>query len=212
MKPLFSKVVYFLLIVGFGLFIWTYLPNARIEETYSLNTNSSLFSNKNQCDNVQELMEAKYKVTYPKIIRYDEFDEILVNIEKPSLSKSYINNNYLSSCGISLEAWIDGKGMLIKPGNRIIEPFSNKLTQNFRFEIFPAKDHLNKGTIWINAIFPRDYDAVFERIPMFAIPFIIQSQSLIGIPARIVRLLSISLALLAVLSLIFQKDQNKNRK
>jgi hypothetical protein len=213
MKQLIKTGIISFLVLVLGLFIWTILPNAKIENTFSIDPDLSLFSEKIQCVYVQDLLRAKYIVNYPKTIHHDSLGEILVTIEKFDLNESKINiDNVVESCGILLEVWIDGKEMLVEPGSRIIEPYLNKQSQDFRFKIIPAADQLTKGTIWINAVFPNDKNAGLERIPLFAIPFTTQIQSLFGISARLIRFLSFTLTLLAMVLLYLQKDLDKKRK
>jgi hypothetical protein len=213
MKPSFKTLILTLYLIGFGLFIWSILPNAKIMNTFTINPDFSLFSEKNKCEYIQEIMEAKYEISYPKTIHSDGFGEIEVIIESPVLNESKINNGIvIKNCGMSLEVWVDGQGMLIEPGNKIIEPYLKKQPLNFRFEIIPLEGQFIKGTIWINAVFYKEKDTGIERIPLFAIPYTIKIQSLSGMPVRTIRVMSISLIILSLLFRCLLQDQNKKRK
>jgi hypothetical protein len=213
MRQIIRLFIYTLIIIGSGLFIWTMLPDRRVEQLFTINPDASLFSEKLKCEKVQDLMNAKYLVNYPESIRSGESGEILVIIEKPELIRSQISiNDELEDCGILLEVWIDGKDMIIFPKNKIIEPFLGNQNQRFGFEIFPKTDQLNKGTIWIYVVYPNDKGTGVERIPMFAIPFVIQIRSFFGISVRMIRILSSLLAILSLVFLFLQNDPIKKRK
>lgn len=211
MKQFIKAGTFSFLIIGLGLFIWTIIPNTKIKKEFTINPDYSLFSEKLKCDFIQGVMESKYSISYSKAIRFDESGEILVSIEKPDIDEKENNTDRsLGSCVVSLEVWIDGKGMLVEPGNRIVESFMNNQTQRFKFEIIPLTGQVTKGSIWIYAVISEERGAGLERIPLFAIPFTIQVQSLSGIPSRIIRIFSLSLTILTLLLLNLRINLNKN--
>ena len=69
----------------------------------------------------------------------------------------------METCGISLEVWIDGEGVVAEPGNKIIKPYLNVPSQFIKFEIFPMNNQVIKGTIWISAVFPGDTRSVIGK-------------------------------------------------
>ena len=212
MKQIIRLLVYSLIVIGSGLFIWTMLPDRRVEKVFTINPEVSLFSEKLICEKVQDLMNAKFFVDYPESVSSGESDEILVKIEKPEFVKSQINkNNKLDDCGILLEVSVDGKGMMFDPQKKVIVPYLSNQDQRFIFEIFPKTDQVNKGTIWICAVFPIDNNGV-ERIPMFAIPFEVQIRSIFGISVKMIRIISLLLAISALVFLYLQNDPIKKRK
>ena len=185
MKQILKIMVYALFILGFGLLIWTVIPEGQVERVFSINPDFSLFSEKIDCEEIQNLLSAKFIINYPKSIRSGESGVIQVDIEKAENDASKINiDNELEACGISLEVWIDSEGVVAEPGNKIIKPYLNVPSQFIKFEVFPINDQVIKGTIWISAVFPGDAKSVLERIPIFAIPFTIHIRSLFGMSVK----------------------------
>ena len=112
---------------------------------------------------------------------------------------------------VSLEVWIDGEGLILEPGFRIIESYTDIQTQRFIFKVTPLSSHEQKGTLWITAIIPNMQEKLGERIPLFVIPFTIRVESLFGIPPRIIKSIALVLMILA-LPLFLWKNLNKMRK
>ena len=213
MKQLIKVGIISMFLIGLGLLIWTSLPKSKVKEAITINPNYSLFSGKLECSHLQDLMESKINVEYPKAIRYKESGEILVIFEKLNYDTGKsVKANSSGSCTVSLEARIEMKGVLLEPVNRRIESYLNDQTQMFMFKITPLATYLEKGTIWIYVVTPNEKDARLERIPLLAIPFSIQVESLFKIPPKIIRIFAILLISLILLLLFLQMDQNKNRK
>ena len=213
MKQTLNILVYALFMMGFGLIIWTVIPDGQVEKVFTINQDLSLFSEKIECIEIQNLMGAKYTLIYPRSIPSGESGMVQVDIEKAENLESDINSDIvLDACGISLEVWIDGEGVVAEPGNKIIKPYLDLPYQFIKFEIFPKNDQDIKGTIWINAVFPGETGSVLERIPIFAVPFVIQIRSLFGMPVRSIKILSSFLIVLALVLVIFQKDPERKRK
>ena len=213
MKQILKILVYAFFMMGFGLLIWTVIPDGQVERVFTINPDFLLFSEKMECSEVQNLLNTEFTVNYPKSIRSGESGVVQVDFEKAEIDESKINTDYeLKSCGISLEVWIDGEGVVAEPGNKIIKPYQNVPSQFIKFEIFPMNDQAIKGTLWISAVFPGNTKSVLERIPIFAVPFAIQIRSLFGIPVWNMKILSSFLMVLAFVLVIFQKDPDKKRK
>lgn len=210
MKRLFFTGIFCFLLIGLGIYWWTINPTGRVKETYSINTDSSLFINEKDCSLLNDLLKSKFIVDYPRDIGYKESGEVIVSINK-SLRET--DSDFIKSskraCAISLEVWIDVKEMLIEPGNRSFESFTNMRIQNFIFEIKPLSAREEKGTIWIYAIISDKDDTLSERIPLFAIPFTAQGRSLFGLPLGTVRNFSIVLIAVACLSLFLHLKLKK---
>ena len=202
-----------LLLLGLGVYWWSINPLGRVNETYSINPYSSLFSAEKNCSHWNDLLVSEFIVDYPNAIRYKESGEIIVTIKKSIPNTDSNNsNNSSESCVISLEVWVDAKGMLIEPGKRSFESYADTRTQNFIFEITPLAAREEKGIIWIYAVFSNNNDAMTERIPLFTIPFNVRGKSLYDIPPKIIRIIGIVLIVMAWLSLLLNLYLNKNRK
>ena len=213
MKQLIKVGIFSILLIGLGLLIWTITPKSRVKEANNINPNYALFSEKLECSHLQDLLESKFIVDYPKAIRYKESGEIIVIFEKLNFDTGKsVKSKSSGSCTVSLEVRIEIKGMLLEPVNRSIEPYLNDQTQMFMFKITPLVTQLEKGIIWIYVVTPNEKDARLERIPLLAIPFSIQVESLFKIPPKIIRIFAILLISLILLLLFLQMDQNKNRK
>ena len=182
-------------------------------ETYSINTDSSLFMDVKDCSLLNDLLMSEFIVDYSRVIRYKESGKMIVTINSsiPEADSNF-RNNPSESCAISLEVWIDGHEILIEPGNRSFESYAVTRTQNFIFEITPLAAQVEKGTIWIHTIILNKNDAMTERIPLFAIPFTVRVKSLYGIPPKIIRVFGIVLIGMACLSLLLNLNLNKNLK
>ena len=213
MKRLLIILGYALFMIGSGLLIWTMITEGRVERVFIIDPKFSLLSEKVECDEVQNLLDSEFIVNHPKAIRYGESGEVQVDIENAEIDKKSINNgNELEACGISLEVWFEGDGMIVEPGNKIIKPYLKVPSQIIKLEIFPINDRVIKGTIWISVVFPGDTGSVLERIPIFSVPYTIQVHSLLGLPVSGMRILSF---FLIILSLVLDKlieDPGRKRK
>jgi len=160
-----------------------------------------------ECSHLQDLMESKINVEYPKAIRYKESGEILIIFEKLNYDTGKsVKANSSGKCTVSLEVRIEMKGVLLEPVNRRIESYLNDQTQMFMFKITPLATYLEKGTIWIYVVTPNEKNARLERIPLLAIPFSIQIESLFEIPPKIIRIIAISLVSLILFFVFLLKD------
>jgi hypothetical protein len=185
--------------MGSGLLIWTIVPEGRMEREFIIDREFSLFSEKTNCIEIQNLLSTEFTVNYPRSIHFGESGVARVDIEKVETDENKSENNIeLEPCGISLEVWMEGDGVVAEPGNKIIKPYLNVPSQFIKFEIFPMIDQAIKGTLWINAVFPGDTGSVLETIPIFAVPYAIQVHSIFGLPARSMRILAISLIVLVL--------------
>ena len=198
------SIVFFMM--GSGLLIWTIIPEGQVEKILIIDPEFSLFSEKMKCEEVQNLLGTEFTLNYPRSIRSGEYGVIQVEFIKDIMDENKINkDDDLGTCEISLEVWIEGEGVVIEPGNKIIKSYLNVPSQFIRFELFPINDQLIKGTLWISAVFPGDTGTGLERIPIFTIPFAFQVQSLFGLHAKGMRILSSFLIVLALGLVIFPK-------
>lgn len=184
-----------------------------MEKVFTINPESSLLTKKIECAEVQELFGAEFFINYPKSVYPGKASLIQVDIIKTGIEHdSAIWDDALKSCEVFFEVRIDAKDIRIEPGNKIIKPFVNRSSQLVQFEVFSMKNQEIKGTLWINVFFPDRNETVLERIPIFAIPFNIQTRSLLGMPVQIVKLFSYFILAIAMLMFLLVKDQGKIRK
>ncbi len=213
MKQLLKILVIVFFLMGSGLLIWTIIPQNRVEKVFTIDPNYSLFYEKMKCGEVNNLLGTDFTVIYPRSIWSGEPGFVQVDIEKGKIDENKTNKvNELAPCEISLEVWIDGRGMVVEPGNKIIKPYLNVPSQSIKFDIFLMYDQSVKGTIWISAVFTDNIRSVLERTPMFAVPYTIQVHSLFGLSARSVRILSVCIIILALALGIIQKESEREPK
>lgn len=199
MKQFIKLTIYALFLLGSGVLIWSVIPARQMQRVHSFDPENSLFTEKINCEEVNDLVRTEFKVSYPRSIRSAESGMVQVDVEKLEIDETENKKDYgLQLCGISLEVWIDGEGLIAEPGNMIIKPYLNAKSQEIKFKIFPLDGRLISGTIWINMVFPGDKSSALERIPIFAIPFTIQVNSLLGLSGWNIRILSFSLIFMAI--------------
>ena len=210
MRELLRILVYVLLIMALGVLIWTLIPEKQEEHVMSIVPDFPLFSKKKECEEVKDILNRKFSVINSRSIRKGESGVVLVIIEETDLNE--INKNKddeLLPCGISLEVWINDADVVAEPGDKIILPFLNVRSQTFRIDVFPKSNQEIKGTVWISAIFPGDNSMSLERIPIFAVPLVIQVHSLFGLSIVSIRIISSSLIFFALILVNHEKFPGK---
>jgi len=213
MRRLLRILVYVLLMMGSGVLIWTLIPENQEKRVLTIGPEFTLFSEKMKCEEVKNLLISKFTVINSRSIRTGESGEVQVDIDKAEFVEiSNIKDNELDTCGLSLEVWINGADIVAEPGDKIITPFLNVRTQTIKFDLFPKHGQKINSTIWISAIFPVDNKMIMERIPIFAVPLIIQVHSLFGLSTGSLRILLSSLIFLALVLLNCKKYSEIKRK
>jgi hypothetical protein len=205
-KFLFSGII-LLLMVGLGLLGWSIKLPDKIQETYHIQQDLSNFSNVINCPVFEDLVGSEILLDYPKLINYQESGDFSITINKstnPLIGN--LENNTSSTCGLALEVWIDVRDAIVEPGSRSFETYLNAQSQNFYFLITPSVNPPEKGTIWIFALINTGNNKTADRIPLFAIPFIVRIKSFFGIPPKIIKDFSLFLIAVTLLSLILLKN------
>jgi hypothetical protein len=200
-----------LLIVGLGLLGWSIKSSDKIHETYNIQPDLSKFSNVKNCPFFEDLIHSEFILDYPKFINKKESGNLSITINKSTnQSNSNLENNASSLFRLSLEVWIDIKDTIVEPGNRSFETYLSAQSQNFYFLITPLVNQPGKGTIWIYAIINTENNKPPDRIPIFAIPFIVRIKSFFGISPKIMTDFSLFLIVIAFLSLFLLIKLKKN--
>jgi hypothetical protein len=175
-------VGFIIFILGMGLFWWSTSQLKRVYQNYTMKQDFSYIPEGSECSQWNDILLSEFMINYPTIIWLNKTDEINVTISKPKINSG---SEYIAKpselCTIFLEVGVDSKGMVIEPGIRSFEAYSDKRPQNYTFNVTPIKTQLLEGTIWIHANITHVKSEKTERIPLFAIPFKIQVKSIFGI-------------------------------
>ncbi len=212
MNKIFPLLLMGLLFLSIIIFVWTVFPSGQSEIVYRLHSNTFPSSEVSGCDYYDVLYASEFVVDYPKVIDFMESDKIIITAGN-SQQDSRENLKMVSgTCSITLEVWIDAQELLITPGNRSYQLYTAKQDQNFRFEITPLSKLENIGTIWIFAHISEINNAKPERIPLFVIPFTIQTRSFFRIAPKLIRIYCLSLIFLSSILLVLllkMKDEKR---
>ena len=202
MKKSFLLILVGLLFLSFIIFIWTVFPSGQSEISYRLHSNTFLSPEESRCDFSDFFYEAEFVVQYPKVLDMMESGKILITFVNSTPDRREQLNHDVNTCSMILEIWIDTQDLFITPGNRSFQMVTANPGQNFIFEISPLSEHENKGAIWIFAQFSELDDVKPVRIPLFQIPFAIQSRSFFGVAPKTIRIYCLSFILLSSISLV----------
>ncbi len=213
MKQVTTILISAILIMATGLLIWTAIPDSREERQYLISPESPIFSKNMECEGVNNLLGVNITVIFPRSIHNGGSGVVQVEIEKAENEKHKKDSaNETETCGISLEVWIDGVGVVAEPGTKILKPYLDVPSQKIKLDLFPVADQLIKGTIWISAVFKGKNQMILERIPIIAVPVNIKVHSLFGSSIKHVRNLSICLITLSLLLSLFLLNVEKKRR
>jgi len=177
------------IIIGLVLMFLGFWPIERIEKkVQKLSSDLDNLGGMN-CAELEKLGHYCLVINYPKLINLNDSGQITVSLSdiEDSFDSGQVHE-VKSSCLTSLEVFLEIRGFLVEPGQRILEPFTGQKNQTFIFNLLPLiKKGIVRGNIWIVAIFHNETEGQLERLPLVVVPVEIAIRSLLGLSPRIVR-------------------------
>ncbi len=170
-KPL--AVLIALILLSFGIFLWSIWPTPIVEKDYPINLGQPILKDVN-CNPGLYLDKLSFLVVFPKFQNRKGIAPIQVNMQKSWLNMMDSPKN----CGYQVEVSLNMVDSFTRPQNRIVQSLMGESTQSFQFEVMPAnKQNLINGDLWVYLISDSKQFLSQERLPILVVP--------VSIPPRI---------------------------
>lgn len=187
-----------LILIFTCLFIWSLWPLPR--ETQILQLNQSYLDPGliESCPLLNQLLNSQFELDYPGKLWKSESHEVVLTIEQVQngISDFEKPNN---ACSLVLDTHLESSNLSIEPGDRIVVPYSNQLTQTIFYNITPHDVNTSDGVLWINADMYALETNDPARVPLFAIPMNFPVISVLGFPPVLMRYICLFVLLLQLL-------------
>ncbi len=187
-----------LILVFTGLFIWSLWPLSR--ETQILQPDQVYLEPEliESCSTISQLFNSQFELEYPEKIWKSETDEIILSIN-PQQNMNSDSTAQNIDCSLVLDTRLESNSLSIEPGDRIVIPFSNELSQTILFNITPHTVDTVEGELWINIDAYTEEENSPVRVPLFVIPLEFKVVSVLGVPPVLMRYICLFILLLQML-------------
>jgi len=200
MKKNQKAVFLALLLIFFGIFLWSIWPSSIIEKNYQIGFKQPLYK-ESTCNPGLIFYALSFQIGYPEFLDRRELEIIQINLQKNWLE----NVNPPVNCTFQVEIYLDFSNSLVHPQNRILQKLSGDSSQSFQFEVEAKDKRKISGDLWIYLIAKSDQNFRVERTPILVVPVNVKPRSFLGVSQNIVSLISISIIFLLLVAIVYSR-------